>query len=328
MIKGQIVIKLSDGSNIIYANKYLAKKEGDDGAKPEPNLKFAGYPEFSYYYTGFGDDTYELQTGEGKIKGDYDFLTSQIDVAGNEYLKFPESEDGKATNAKETATDTLVRSTTSTINSGVTKRRTKVYINEIVSINVKEEWVNFPYGRESGYNLPKSDPNFYGFQETKERKERGADRGPDFNKCIKTWNGYVPMPTIKYNYDGTFYVLNKDDFSKIVVRDGNVYGIIYVEYNGDIKEKKSASVFAPGEMVDGPKKEPAPAPEVKPAPVKTVKKTTTKKEPVKAEEPVKAPEPKIVKQDIKVSMMEDKKPEAELEPIDNKPVDTKAKKTK
>lgn len=331
MIKGQIVIKLTDGSSIIYANKYLAKKEGINGydSETEPKNKiFDGFPEYSYYYTGYGCDKYEDQTKAGMIKADYEYLVKQIDVVGKEYLRFPENYEKEQAEIGELVDDkigtiTLVRNTSSTINSGITKKRTSVSVSEIVSINVREEWVNYPYGRESGYNLPKSDPNFYGFQETLERKAKGADKGPDFNAHIKSWNGYVPMPIVKYNYDGTYYVVNKNDFDKVEIRNDVLCGVILADYNGEKKERASGQVTVYGKMVEGPVEKPLePAPAVlKTKTIKTVKAS----EPVEIEE--KTPEPKVVKQDIKVSMNEPK-PEAELEPIDEKTIEVKSKKTK
>lgn len=256
MIKGQIIIKLSDGSSIAYANKYLAEKTGDDGLKPEANLKFAGFPEYSYYYTGFGDDRYSDQLGAGKIKGDYDFLLKQVDVAGNEYLRFPEIiEEGKATNEGNSGDTTLVRNVSSTINSGVTKRRLNIAVNEIVSISVSEEWVNFPYGRESGYNIPKASNNFYGFNETEARKAKGVDRGPDFDKYKKYSHGYIPAPIVYVNSDGKFLVKNKNEYKKIIqsvdIHGGNnVYGIVEVTRNGALEEKKSASTYIKGELAE------------------------------------------------------------------------------
>ena len=338
MIKGQIVIKLTDGSSIIYANKYLAKKEGFNGydAEEDPkNKMFDGFSEYSYYYTGYGCDTYENQTEAGMIKADYEYLVKQIDVAGKEYLRFPENYETKKAEVGELTNDnigttTLVRNTSSTINSGITKKRTSVSVSEIVSINVREEWVNYPYGRESGYNLPKSDSNFYGFQETAERKAKGVDKGPDFNAHATKWNGYIPTPTIKYNYDGTFYVIDKDLFDKVEVRNGSLCGVIYTEYNDAKKARKSAPLYVSGKMVDGPKEKPVEVlpeePEIPPkkpeVPPKkpevppeeksvetkkaaTLKKTSKKTEPVKEPEVIPAAKTKEEALDIKEEVIEE-----------------------
>lgn len=261
MVRGQIIITLSNGRVISYANRYLTKKAGlDENGEPltdnagtkevfdsfgnpimvEKNGEmvplvedistplFDGYPEFNYYYTGYGNDRYEDQKGLGKIKGDYEYLVAQLGVVGNDCLRFPEADE------EHGDTTELVRRVTSTVNGVETYAREQVSAKEVVSIKIKEDWVNFPYGRESGYNLSKNSPNFMGFRESYEIKQKKLDRGPDFNKNIKFDNGYIPNPIIENGI-----VVNEKEFDEVVVenvKNGK-------EYYGIKNGKKSGKTF-------------------------------------------------------------------------------------
>lgn len=265
MIRGQIIITLSNGRVISYANKYLTKKAGTDengnpltdeaGTKKlydrfgnpimvvkdgeEVQLEedvstplFDGFSEFNYYYTGYGNDTFDKQTGLGKIKGDYEYLVNQLGVVGNDCLRFPEADE------EHGDTTELIRKTTSTVNGVETYSREQIAAKEVISIKIKEDWVNFPYGRESGYNLSKMSPNFMGFRESYEIKQKGFDRGPDFNKNKKYEDDIVPAPVCKI-VDGNVIVENNFEFNEVVstpVKNGfEVFGIK--------NDKKSATVF-------------------------------------------------------------------------------------
>lgn len=265
MIRGQIIITLSNGRVISYANKYLTKKAGiDENGNPltdnagtkkiydrfgkpvmvvvegeEVQLEedvstplFDGFPEFNYYYTGYGDDTYDDQTGVGKIKGDYEYLVSQLGVVGNDCLRFPEADENHGD------TTELIRKTTSTVNGVETYSREQIAAKEVISIKIKEDWVNFPYGRESGYNLSKMSPNFMGFRESFEIKQKGFDRGPDFNKNKKYEDDVIPAPICKIE-NGEVVVSNTYEFDDVVIKQvKNGYEVFGVK-----NDKKSATVF-------------------------------------------------------------------------------------
>lgn len=279
MIRGQIIIVLSNGETISYANKYLEKKAGvDEDGNPlmdnsEPRILydrfgkeikvlnengeevtatektatplFDGFPGANYYYTGAGNDTYDDQTRKGKIKGDYEYLSGQLGVAGNTYLRFPEAD------KKHGDTTELIRKSSTVTNGEETLNKTKIKTDEIVSIKVVESWVSFPYGRESGYNLSKNDPNFLGFRESWERKFKDFDRGPDFNKTEKFDTGYIPAPILSYKPENEEVVVeNKEEYDyedgdyKYVINTlkhgGEVYGYeVYGIKNG----KTSATSF-------------------------------------------------------------------------------------
>ena len=94
MFRAQIIIQFTNGQILSYANKDLAEKEGTDEAGTQPIYDrednvignadvttplFKGYPEYNYYYTGYGNDTFDDQTGSGKVKGDFEFIKGQID---------------------------------------------------------------------------------------------------------------------------------------------------------------------------------------------------------------------------------------------------------
>ena len=238
MIRGQILITLSDGQVICYANKFLTKKSGlDEEGKPltdnagtkvvldvngNPVLDedgnevvrdvstplFEGFPEYNYYYTGAGNDKYENQTGLGKIKGDFEYLTEQLGVVGNDLLRFPEADENHGDVFE------LIRASTSTVNGVPSYSKKKVANKEVVSITIKEDCVTFPYGRESGYQLSKESDNFMGFQESKDRKERKM-RGLDFDKYKKIDNGFIPNPKLKIE-DGNLVIVNVDDFDETI----------------------------------------------------------------------------------------------------------------
>lgn len=270
MVRAEIIIKLSDGTVLSYANKYLYRKAGldkeynplTDGAKPRQifdrfgnpildkdgkevyqetkTLLIDGIPGVSYFYTGAGNDIYDNQTKLGEVKADYEYLKNQLGVADNTYLRFPEA------NEAHEDTDVLVRQKTSTVNGVPTFSRINVKTDEIVSITVLETWVNFPYGRESGYNLSKQSVNFLGFNETEERKLKDFDRGPDWNKEVRFDTGYVPNPILKY--DNGLVIENEKEFDECVVKETDrgyeVYGVYTItKPNGKTQEKKSGIVF-------------------------------------------------------------------------------------
>lgn len=257
MIRGQIIITLTDGQIISYANKYLTAKTGTDNAGTAPVIGpdgnqilkadgtgmtkdistplFAGFPEYSYYYTGAGEDKFEDQTGLGKIKGDFDYLVDQLGVAGNTLLRFPEAD------ADHGDTTELVRKSTSTV-SGIgvdSNMRAQVLTEEVVSIKIKEDWVNYPKGRESGYQLSKQSPNFLGFQETKERKEKGFDCGPDFNAHITYDTGFLPNPILTME-EGELIIKNEAEYDDVSI---NVLNDIGYEVYGIKNGKKSGISF-------------------------------------------------------------------------------------
>lgn len=263
MIRGQIIITLSDGNVISYANKFLAKKAGvDEDGNPitdnagtkevtdkfgnpvlnedgEPEVRdistplFDGYPEYNYYYTGNGDDKFEDQTGAGKIKNDYEFLASQLGVVGNDILRFPETDDGAVEYTGGVATGgttELIRKVTSTVNGVPSYSRKQVSMKEVLSITIKEDWVTFPYGRESGYQLSKESDNFMGFHEYEDRKKRHM-RGPDFNKHIKYDNGYIPNPILELEGD-ELIVVNEDEFDEVKISKKKSGYEVYGTLNG------------------------------------------------------------------------------------------------
>lgn len=279
MIAGQIIITLTDGSRLAYANKYLYKKAGinkdgtpktdnagtrklyDRYGKPIMIIKdgkevqaeedistplFDGFAERSYYYTGYGDDKYDNQTNYGEIKKDFEFLKNQLGVVGNTQLRFPEDYDTESAVTSEIGgTTELLRRKTTVINGVETHSRTQIFTNEVVSITVSEAWVNFPFGRESGYNLSKSDPNFLGFNETLERKLKDFDRGPDWNKAKRFDTGFIPNPVVNISKDGKdIEVLNSGAYDtmekKAVYRMGELVGY---EVCGVVNGKKSGITY-------------------------------------------------------------------------------------
>lgn len=226
MFRAQIIIQFKNGQIFSYANKELAEKTGDDGAGVQPIYDindevvgeadvttplFKGYPEYNYYYTGYGNDTYDDQTGTGKVKGDFEFIKNQI--GGTGLLKFPE----------DSQTTIIER-------SGIKK---SFKAEDIVSVEIREDWVPFPYGRESSYRIDKTKKHFLE-NEHVWRKLKKFDTGPDFNEHITYDTGYIPQPIIK---DGV--VVNASEFDEVV--ETNVkYG---KEYYGVKNGKKSGIVF-------------------------------------------------------------------------------------
>lgn len=229
MIRGQIIITFKDGRSVEYANRFLAEKTGTDeagiqnvvdrygreieGADGKPLTRdvslplFAGYPGASYYYTGFGNDTYDKQTGPGKIKGDYEKLLAQIGGAGK--LKFPEADENHGD------TEILERR----LEGGGFSRRS-FNAADVVSVSIKEDWVRFPYGRLSGYTTDQQDPNFLDFNETEERKLKGYPRGPDFDAGKRYDNGYIQAPIIESGK-----VVNSGYYDELVADGESVYGV-------------------------------------------------------------------------------------------------------
>lgn len=231
MFRAQIIIQFTNGQILSYANKFLADKEGTDEAGEQPIYNredekigtadvttplFKGYPEYNYYYTGYGTDDFEAQNALGKVKGDFEHLKAQIGETG--FLKFPEA------NEAHGDTEILER-------DGVKKM---FKASEVVSIEIKEDWVAFPYGREASYKVDKHKHHFLDCNESAQRKLKGFDVGPDFNKHLRYDTGYIPQPRI---LNGE--VANRNDYDEIIetnVKGGKeIYGII----NG----KKSAIVF-------------------------------------------------------------------------------------
>lgn len=270
MVRAEIIIKLSDGTIFSYANKYLYKKAGvdkennplTDEATPRQIFDrfgkaildkegkevyqetetplFDGISGVSYFYTGAGNDTYDDQTNLGEVKADYEYLREQIGVVGNTYLRFPEADENHGDVTE------IVRKKSSTVNGVETYARLNISVDKIVSISVSETWVNFPFGRESGYNFAKQSVNFLGFNETEERKLKDFDRGPDWNREVRFDTGYVPNPILKY--DNGLVIENEKDFDECVVKETDrgyeVYGIYTItKPNGKTQEKKSGIVF-------------------------------------------------------------------------------------
>lgn len=251
MVRGEILITLKDGSVVSYANKFLADKDitltdeagtqkvldrfgqpvldekGEEVTVDISTPLFKGYDEVSYYYTGAGNDTFEDQTGLGKIKGDYEYLTQQLGVVGNDVLRFPEASE------EHDDTKELVRKVTSTVNGVPTFSRKQIATEAVASISIRETWVNYPFGRESGYQLSKASNNFMGFNESEMIKLKDL-RGPDFNKNLKFDNGYLPNPIIENGV-----VVNEEEFDEVVVenvKNGK-------EYYGIKNGKKSGKTF-------------------------------------------------------------------------------------
>lgn len=228
MFRAQIIIQFTNGQVLSYANKDLAEKEGTDEAGTQPIYDrednvignadvttplFKGYPEYNYYYTGYGNDTFDDQTGTGKVKGDFEFIKGQI--GGSGLLKFPEN--GQTTLLER---------------NGIKKSFSAA---DIVSVEIKEDWVPFPYGRESSYRLDKHKKHFLDCNESAQRKLKKFDTGPDFNEHITYETGYIPQPIVK---DGV--VVNASEFDEVVETTVK-YG---KEYYGIKNGKKSGIVFA------------------------------------------------------------------------------------
>ena len=182
MIRGLIFIQLNDGTLYTYANKYLYDKTvggtvKDDGATPA-NLLYNGHAGLNYCYTGYGNDTYDKQTELGEIKADFEFLSKQLSQDGDEFLLFPEGDNKHAGSA------ILERSSVSPVSLTPAVSRTKIQIGKISTITVNEKWIEYPdsNNRESGYTLPKSSPNFHGFNEYAEltEEEMGGPHHHDF----------------------------------------------------------------------------------------------------------------------------------------------------
>jgi hypothetical protein len=177
MIQARIVLNLIDGKSINYANKYLYDKTvggtvKDDGAN---NLLFNGFDGKSYYYTGYGNDTYADQTKAGEIKADYEALVTQVN-AGTGFIKFAEADSTHAT------TTILERKNIDSINGAPCYVRTQVKAADVLSIQVVEEWVPYPTGREAGYRLPKSDIHFAGFNEYANLTAADQGNTDEYNK--------------------------------------------------------------------------------------------------------------------------------------------------
>ena len=225
MFRAKIIIQFKNGQILSYANKYLEEKTGTDNAGnvdvyneqdevigqfDATTPLFKGYPELNYYYTGYGDDTYEDQTGKGKLKGDYDYLASQIGETG--LVKFPEEDDTHA-------------DTTELVRDGIKKQFNTA---DIVSVEINEDWVPFPYGRESSYRVDKTKRHFIDFGEEKQTKLRCFDRGPNFNENFEREYEYIPTPVLKIE-DNSLVVVNASEYDDTVTKEDEfgytVYGI-------------------------------------------------------------------------------------------------------
>ena len=198
MIRGIINIRLNDGTLYSYANKYQYDKTVggtvlNDGATPS-NLLYVGAG--SYYYTGYGNDTYDKQTNKGEIKADFEYLNSQLGQDGDEFLLFPEAD------AKHTDTSILERPVCMNVAQTPAMSRVKIQIGKINSIFVSEKWVSYPdsNNRESGYTLPKSSPDFHGFNEYQEltEKEMGGPHQHTFvsYETVRIDTGGIEEPDI------------------------------------------------------------------------------------------------------------------------------------
>ena len=201
MIRAEIILTFKSGQKMGYANLYLENKSGDDGAD---NLKHKGKDGYYYCYTGSGDDTYDDQTGLGKIKGDYEFFVAQI--GGTGLLNFPEG-------------DSSHSSTTEYVRKGdITKKpfdRFTISATELVGVAIDEKWARYPEtdNRESGYMLPKDSEDFAGFRET----DYITDRGPDFDEYKTYDDGFIPNPILKIKDDGNVEVVNSAEFDSVEV---------------------------------------------------------------------------------------------------------------
>lgn len=163
MFAGYILIKLQNGDQIAYANKYLVAKSGDDG---EGNTKLAGEPGYCYYWTGRGDDKLANQTGPGKIIGDYDKIIGQWHLEQDDFLFFPEADasHGDIIDLIRHNNDFWLTNTDAQV-------QTRVKVGQISSIELITRWVYAPLeGREGSYVLPTDNPYFRGTNEYMEHK--------------------------------------------------------------------------------------------------------------------------------------------------------------
>lgn len=247
MIRGEILITLKNGHCISYANKYLTEKTGtdevgmttiydaqtfepvmvDDSSYQEDMSTplFKGVDGEYYCYTGSGNDMYTNQTGLGKIKGDYEYLLAQVGVVGNDYLRFPEADSTHAD------TTDFIRETVRDVTSNETEFKEKILCSEIETITVNERWIEYPYGREAGYMLPKDSLNFYGYNESKERKIRNVYVGPDFDAHKKFDTGFIPNPALEI-VNGELVVANNKDYDSVVIDETDKYFTAYGVLNG------------------------------------------------------------------------------------------------
>lgn len=132
MIEARIIIETNDGCQYSYVNKFLAEKTGDDG---ENHTKFAGFPEKSYYYTGYGDDKYENQTDLGMAKADFEYIKSQVDL-GTGTIQWPEGD------STHTDTDILVRQ--HDWKGSLAYDRTSMYAEDVKMVKLEERDVVYP----------------------------------------------------------------------------------------------------------------------------------------------------------------------------------------
>ncbi|MDR0675845.1 MAG: hypothetical protein LBF97_02255 [Elusimicrobiota bacterium] len=178
MFSGSILIRLKDGQEINYANKYLTSKTTIVDSTGLHIL--TGEPTFCYYFTNVDPDTFEQQTGKGKIKGDYDYLVGQL--SGSGYLKFPEAD---ATNHADI--DELIRHNNDMPKSVNAIWKKKIKIADIVSIDVITKFISSPYSdREGAERLPRNHPDFQGTNDyAKLREEHQKTEHPFIEKYLE-----------------------------------------------------------------------------------------------------------------------------------------------
>jgi hypothetical protein len=163
MFAGSILIKLQNGDQINYVNKYLVKKSGDDGVG---NTKFEGEPCHTYMWTGRGDDTLADQTDKGKIIGDYNWIMGQFNIESDDYIMFPEL------NASHGDTEDLVRHNNDFyLTNAEATISTKIKAGNIASIELITRWIYSPFdSKEGSYVLPTDNPYFRGSTEYMDHK--------------------------------------------------------------------------------------------------------------------------------------------------------------
>ena len=149
MLRAYILIQTKDLKQYSYANKYLTSKSGEDG---EGHKKYAGKAGVNYYYTGYGDDTYDDQTELGMAKGDYEYILESSLSDVNDYLQFPEADSDHG------AVEEIVRSPV-VVKSGLAERRIKIRVEDIVSVQLIEEDVQFPFEELRSNDPHKDDEN-------------------------------------------------------------------------------------------------------------------------------------------------------------------------
>jgi hypothetical protein len=186
MFAGSILIKLKNGDQINYVNKYLIKKTGDDGAG---NTKYEGEPCHTYMWTGRGNDKLSDQTGKGKIIGDYDYIINQFNIETEDYIMFPEinaTTHGDTEDLIRHNNDFYLANTEATIT-------TKIKAGNIASIELITRWIYSPFdNKEGSYVLPTDNPYFRGTTEYMDQKIAHKSDLIDMNTD--------PKSSIPFNY--------------------------------------------------------------------------------------------------------------------------------